>query len=916
MAECAFELAPGVLERVQTSRPAPGGKIVKFGDGEVDVASVPPCAGSFADHGMLEPTTSAEPPAEAKKIRDLCGRPRVMDAQGVIDFIDRAAATWTAAELAAAVSAGNRNEKAPIHFAAQMRTDDDCVTMCKALIDRGATVNATTLRGHTPLIFAAGRGRDTAVRFLLAHGANARVMTVTGHSAAQMGKGRLSPETQAQLELAESTQASEWRDFRDDARALDAQAEHVLHCPSCRAKAAAAAGGALTMPCAKRTPAGQVELATVEETERWEVKQVLDSVVTDVEATVCLGDELLVAFATVSQDTESHENAVAAASDALIAAATLAKPHGSLSSKESRKGAELLASGSILRLGMRRLIAAKPPVGLLLLLRVCREENLGRALSRRQLRDRRPIRTVLAALLTELRHLAGVSSVHTLQPLLGIQPKEITCALATLTTADLIAAADPHLAMEVMHLRRTSLPPQMVNSEQERKMVQQLWRIVVGSDIVREEGGYMPEVALICARQLRKKEGGVTVMLWARCVRWVVGMATGGYSIDSEIAGGTGIKHWRLRRTPQMMRQCQVVRHEPPSVTTPEPQPEALPVASTTSMQQTLPTWCLEMLREVGVAAAAKGKTHLLIDAIEPVPAHVSRVWGTKPGHPLLPPQVTQILQECGTNMGSDELGLSPNSIPPASQKKDSDSMGLQAYSISNRPVWVGATDTVGIAAVLAELQGMVNSAESAMWVGVDTEWGETADAAGQDAPPAVIQLAAKEQKNHAENRMLTWVIDSSTPSVELCNLIRWMFDCADVTVLGTWMPGHFANYTTPALMLNVEFQCSGFAFSHDLERLLPLTRSDTEEVVAELPFVDIQKVAMAHENGVCSATGRAHTPGLASVAQQWLQKTLDKGEQCSDWDARPLTEQQLQYAACDAAVLIDIAEAMGLSSA
>lgn len=791
MAECAFELAPGVLERVQASRPAPGGKMVKLGDGQVvDVAMVPPCAGSFADHGMLEATTSTKPPAEAKKIRDLCGRPRIMDAQGVIDFIDSAAANWTAAELASAVSAGNRNEKAPIHFAAQMRTDDDCVAMCKALIDRGATVNATTLRGHTPLIFAAGRGRDKAVRFLLAHNAKARVMTVTGHSAAQMGKGRLSPETQAQLELAESTQASEWRDFRDNARALDAQAEHVLHCPSCRAKAAAAAGGALTMPCAQRTPAGQVELATVEETERWEVKQVLDSVVNDVEATVCLGDELLAALATVVQNAGSDEDAFAAASDALVAAAAPTKPHGRFSSKGSRKGAELLASGFILRLGMRRLITTKPPVGLLMLLRVCREESLGRALSRRQMRDRRPIRTVLAALLTELRHLAGVSSVHTLQPLLGIRPAGETCTLATLMPADLIDAADPHLAMELMHLRRTSLPPQIVNNEEEQEMVQQLWRTVAGSGTICAEDGYMPEVALICGRQLRKREGGAMVMLWARCVRWAVGMATGGYSIDSEKTtggGGTGIKHWRLRRKPQMMRQCQLVGQETPSATTPEPQQEDFPAQATRSAQQALPAWCVEMVREVGVAAAAKGKTDLLLDAIEPVPAHESRVWGTKPGHPLLPPQVIQILQ-CGSAIDTDGLGLAPHSMPPVSRKGDG-AASVEEYTISAPPVWVGATDTAGVTAVLKELQGIAKSVDSPMWIGVDTEWGERADSAGQDAPPAVIQLAAEEKTDHAENRMLTWVIDSSAPSIELCNLIHWMFDCVDVTVLGTWTP-------------------------------------------------------------------------------------------------------------------------------
>jgi hypothetical protein len=233
------------------------------------------------------------------------------------------------------------------------------------------------------------------------------------------------------------------------------------------------------------------------------------------------------------------------------------------------------------------------------------------------------------------------------------------------------------------------------------------------------------------------------------------------------------------------MRQCQLVRQETPSATTPEPQPEDLPSPATHSAQQTLPAWCVEMVREVGVAAAAKNKTDLLIDAIEPVPAHVSRVWGTKPGHPLLPPQVIQILQQCGSAIDTGGLGMAPHRMPPVSQKEDG-SASVEEYTLSAPPVWVGATDTAGVTSVLTQLQGMVSSADSPMWIGVDTEWGETADSAGQDAPPAVIQLAAEEKKDHAENRMLTWVIDSSAPSVELCNLIHWMFDCVDVTVLGT----------------------------------------------------------------------------------------------------------------------------------
>jgi ribonuclease D len=39
----------------------------------------------------------------------------------------------------------------------------------------------------------------------------------------------------------------------------------------------------------------------------------------------------------------------------------------------------------------------------------------------------------------------------------------------------------------------------------------------------------------------------------------------------------------------------------------------------------------------------------------------------------------------------------------------------------------------------------------------------------------------------------------------------------------------------------------------------------------------------------------------------------LDKEQQCSDWDARPLSKRQLRYAAIDAVALVEIAEAMAL---
>jgi len=48
---------------------------------------------------------------------------------------------------------------------------------------------------------------------------------------------------------------------------------------------------------------------------------------------------------------------------------------------------------------------------------------------------------------------------------------------------------------------------------------------------------------------------------------------------------------------------------------------------------------------------------------------------------------------------------------------------------------------------------------------------------------------------------------------------------------------------------------------------------------------------------------------GLSAVCEIYLGKPLDKAEQCSDWDARPLTRSQMEYAALDAWVCATLCE-------
>lgn len=124
------------------------------------------------------------------------------------------------------VNIANRNDKTAIHFTAQLRSDTEVLGL---LVAAKADVNVTTARGHTPLIYAAGRGRANVVEFLLDHGADAATWTVQGDCAVSMGRRKgLPPELLARLQ-ANQKASSMRREFKDSPRAIRAQAEHRRH---------------------------------------------------------------------------------------------------------------------------------------------------------------------------------------------------------------------------------------------------------------------------------------------------------------------------------------------------------------------------------------------------------------------------------------------------------------------------------------------------------------------------------------------------------------------------------------------------------------------------------------------------------------------------------------------------------------
>ncbi len=54
-------------------------------------------------------------------------------------------------------------------------------------------------------------------------------------------------------------------------------------------------------------------------------------------------------------------------------------------------------------------------------------------------------------------------------------------------------------------------------------------------------------------------------------------------------------------------------------------------------------------------------------------------------------------------------------------------------------------------------------------------------------------------------------------------------------------------------------------------------------------------------------ASSRVHVPGLAKCVRDTFLRFLDKREQCSNWEHRPLSRQQIHYAALDAWILLPL---------
>jgi len=137
--------------------------------------------------------------------------------------------------------------------------------------------------------------------------------------------------------------------------------------------------------------------------------------------------------------------------------------------------------------------------------------------------------------------------------------------------------------------------------------------------------------------------------------------------------------------------------------------------------------------------------------------------------------------------------------------------------------------------------------------------------------PVALLQLASRSEVFLVDVQALSRASDAAALLAQLSGGVARLLQCASVTKLG--------------------FACRG-----DLERLemaLPGCTADAAGLVDVQPLV---RVGLGRRKG--------SPVGLQQACAALLGLQLDKGQQVSDWELRPLSEAQLAYAALDAAVL------------
>nr|XP_009942989.1 PREDICTED: exonuclease mut-7 homolog [Opisthocomus hoazin] len=186
--------------------------------------------------------------------------------------------------------------------------------------------------------------------------------------------------------------------------------------------------------------------------------------------------------------------------------------------------------------------------------------------------------------------------------------------------------------------------------------------------------------------------------------------------------------------------------------------------------------------------------------------------------------------------------------------------------------------------------------------VGIDMEWKPSFGMVGKPRV-SLLQIALKDEVFLFDLPRLLEQAETEGEKERLPRFIQKLYSDAAITKLGYGMSGDLKSFAaTCSALKDTEKQAQGVVDLLTVDKQLQKSSIDWKKGGRK---VDVLSPEQSYED----RGFRQLEKGLSLLVQHVLGKPLDKTEQLSNWEKRPLREEQILYAASDAYCLLEIYE-------